>query len=85
MGLLVGILIGAVAALLYAPKAGGDLRVDLRQRSDEFKRRTDDLQRVAQKVAGDAQTKGRELFDDVRQEWSSTSATDAGGRPSEKL
>lgn len=81
MGFLVGLLLGAVAALLYAPKAGDEMRDEMRARTDELKRRADDLQRVAQKLAGEAQTKGKELIDDARQEWtgSGTGSGTAGG------
>ncbi|HET8567819.1 MAG TPA: YtxH domain-containing protein [Candidatus Limnocylindria bacterium] len=69
MGFIIGILVGAVAALLYAPKAGDELREELRLRSDDLRRRTDDLQRIAQKLAGEAQAKGKELVDEAKTEW----------------
>jgi len=69
MGFLIGLLLGAVAALLYAPKAGDEMREEMRSRTDDLKRRADDLQRIAQKLAGEAQSKGRELVDDAKQEW----------------
>ena len=70
MGFLMGLLLGALATLLYAPKAGDEMREEMRTRGDELKKRADDLQRIAQKLAGEAQTKGRELIDDAKQEWS---------------
>src|SRR5437773_10303564 len=69
MGFIIGVLVGAVGALLYAPKPGDMTRDELRQRSDELKRRADDLQRVAQKLADDAQVKGRELIDEAKRQW----------------
>ena len=74
MGFILGLLTGAVIALLYAPKTGDITREELRQRSDELKRRADDLQHIAQKLAEDAQVKGRELVDEAKRQW------DAGGR-----
>ena len=74
MGFLLGLLTGAVVALLYAPKTGDLTREELRQRTDELKRRADDLQRIAQKMAEDAQVKGRELVDEAKRQW------DAGAR-----
>jgi len=39
MGFVLGLLVGAVAALLYAPKPGDSTREDLQVRADELKRR----------------------------------------------
>ena len=78
MGFLMGLLLGAIAALLYSPKAGDEMREEMRTRGDELKKRADDLQRIAQKLAGEAQTKGRELIDDAKQEWSGATAGSTG-------
>ncbi len=75
MGFLMGLLVGAIATLLYAPKAGDEMREEMRARTDELKKRADDLQRIAQKLAGEAQTKGKELIEDAKQEWSGTAET----------
>jgi gas vesicle protein len=74
MGFILGLLTGAVVALLYAPKTGDLTREELRQRSEELKKRADDLQKIAQKIAEDAQMKGRELVDEAKRQW------DASGR-----
>ena len=85
MGFIIGVLVGAVGALLYAPKPGDMTRDELRQRSDELKRRADDLQRIAQKLADDAGVKGRELIDEAKRQWDTSGTrasarnTDAGG------
>jgi gas vesicle protein len=82
MGFIVGLLTGAVLALLYAPRSGDLTREELRQRTDELKRRADDLQRIAQRLADDAQVKGRELIDEAKRQWSETgraSQTSSGG------
>jgi len=80
MGFILGLVIGAVGALVYGPKIGmsGD---ELRQRADDLKRRADDLQRIAQKMAGDVGSKGREVIDDAKREWdkSGTAGTGAAG------
>jgi gas vesicle protein len=78
MGFILGLLTGAVVALLYAPKTGDITREELRQRTDELKRRADDLQRIAQKLAEDAQVKGRELVDEAKRQWDTGGHT--GGR-----
>lgn len=76
MGFIIGLLTGAVVALLYAPKTGDITREELKVRSEELKRRADDLQRIAQKLADDATVKGRELIDEARKQWD----TSAPGR-----
>ena len=81
MGFLVGLLAGAVLALLYAPKAGDLTREELKARSEELKRRADDLQKIAQKLADDASVKGKELIDEAKRQWDTT-ARGAGPRDS---
>jgi gas vesicle protein len=78
MGFIVGLLTGAVLALLYAPRSGDLTREELRQRSDELKRRADDLQRIAQKLADEAQVKGRELIDEAKRQWGETGRASQG-------
>jgi gas vesicle protein len=72
MGFIIGLLTGAIAALLYAPKTGDVTREELKVRSEELKRRADELQRVAQKLADDASVKGRELVDEAKKQWDSS-------------
>jgi len=79
MGFLMGLLLGAIAALLYSPKAGEEMREEMRTRGDDLKKRADDLQRIAQRLAGEAQTKGKELVDDAKQEWSGSRTAETTG------
>ena len=72
MGFIIGVLAGAVVALLYAPKTGDITREELKVRSEELKRRADELQKVAQKLADDASVKGRELIDEAKKQWDSS-------------
>ena len=74
MGFIVGMLTGAVLALLYAPKTGDVTREELRVRSEELKRRADELQRIAQKLADDASVKGKELIDEAKKQWDQSAA-----------
>ncbi|HUQ42738.1 MAG TPA: YtxH domain-containing protein [Candidatus Limnocylindrales bacterium] len=78
MGFLLGLLAGAVAALLYAPKSGDITREELRTRSDELKRRADELQRVAQDLTAQAQVKGRELAGEAKRQWETVNKRPGG-------
>jgi gas vesicle protein len=69
MGFFIGVLTGAVLALLYAPKPGDITREELRQRTDELMRRADELQKIAQDLSVQAQVKGRELKDEAKRQW----------------
>jgi gas vesicle protein len=79
MGFLIGLLTGAVIALLYAPKPGDLTREELRVRSEELRRRADELQRVAQDLSAQAQVKGRELADEAKRQWEKVGQRPAGG------
>ncbi|MEA2661859.1 MAG: YtxH-like protein [Chloroflexota bacterium] len=79
MGFVLGLLLGAVGALLYAPKNGGNTREELQLRADELKKRADDLQRIAQKIADDVSVKGREIIEGAKREWDSAGTGRAGG------
>ena len=79
MGFVLGLLLGAVGALLYAPKAGDSTREEWRDRADELKRRADDLQRIAQKMADDVSVKGREVLEDAKRQWESSGTGRSGG------
>jgi len=57
MGFLIGLLTGAVAVLLYAPKPGDVTREELKVRGEELQRRADELQRVAQDLTAQAKVK----------------------------
>jgi gas vesicle protein len=87
MGFLIGLLAGAVAALLYAPKTGDVTREELRVRSEELKRRADELQKVANELSQQAQVKGRELVDEAKRQWDRSGvgqrSTESSARSSE--
>lgn len=79
MGFVLGLLLGAIGALLYAPKAGDMTREEWRARADELKKRADELQKIAQKMADDVSVKGREVIDDAKRQWESASGGRKGG------
>ena len=84
MGFLIGLLTGAVVALLYAPKTGDLTREELRIRSEELKRRADELQKIANDLSQQAQVKGRELVDEAKRQWDKSGvgqrSTETGAR-----
>ena len=82
MGFIIGVLTGAIAALLYAPKTGDITREELKVRSEELKRRADELQKIAQKLADDAAVKGRELVDEAKKQWDQSGGKSAASRES---
>jgi gas vesicle protein len=79
MGFVLGLLLGAIGALLYAPKLGDNTREELQLRADELKKRADDLQRIAQKIADDVSVKGREIIEDAKKQWESAGSGRSGG------
>ncbi len=82
MGFFIGVLTGAVLALLYAPKPGDMTREELRQRTDELRRRAEELQRAAQELSLQAQVKGRELADEAKKQWERYGAAKSEGTES---
>ena len=50
------------------------MEVLMRYADEELKRRADELQKIAQKLADDASVKGRELIDEAKKQWDSSSA-----------
>ncbi|HEV2249228.1 MAG TPA: YtxH domain-containing protein [Candidatus Limnocylindria bacterium] len=78
MGFVFGLLLGAIGALLYAPKPGDNTREELQLRADELKKRADDLQRIAQKIADDVSVKGREILEDAKKQWDSAGTGKSG-------
>jgi gas vesicle protein len=84
MGFVFGLLLGAIGALLYAPKPGDGMRGELQTRADELKKRADDLQRIAQKIADDVSVKGREIITDAKKEWDSAGSARTTGTGSSR-
>ena len=59
-GLITGAAIGAVIALLYAPKSGKETRVQIKKKIDELE---NDLKEMREKL----KEKGGEFKDDIKQ------------------
>src|SRR5580765_1537572 len=71
MGLLTGTVLGAGLGMLFAPKAGSELRNQLSEQAGNLRNTASDGYRRASDAAGDWAEKGREMVD---------KATDAAAR-----
>ena len=64
--LLIGLGAGAVVGMLFAPKAGRQMRRDLRRGYDNARETFDDFKESARDFAEDAVERGAEFADEVR-------------------
>jgi len=64
--LLIGLGIGALLGMVYAPKTGKQFRKDLRRRYDEARESFDDIAEQARDLAEEAIERGSELADEFR-------------------
>jgi gas vesicle protein len=64
--LLIGLGAGALIGLLYAPKAGKQIRRDLRNTLDDAREALDDWKVEAKEVAEDVLERGQEIADQLR-------------------
>lgn len=78
IGLLCGAALGAVAGMLYAPKAGDDMRRDLKRHADRFTRRARSLYDTATESVGDFAERGADAMDRVTDAASRLSGPDRG-------
>ena len=65
--LLIGLGAGALVGLLYAPKAGKQIRKELRRRYEDARETLDDWKDDAKDIAEDALERGQEIADDLRE------------------
>jgi gas vesicle protein len=63
-GFVVGALVGAAAALLFAPQSGEETRILIREKGVELKGRADELQVQAKERAEDLQAKVKEAVEE---------------------
>jgi gas vesicle protein len=72
IGLFAGGALGALLALLYAPKSGKELRADIRERADGLLEGADDMLQAAKSQAGqivsDAKLRSSQLITDAKKE-----------------
>jgi gas vesicle protein len=64
--LLIGVGVGALVGMLYAPKTGKQMRKDLRRRIDDARDTLEDWSDQAREVAESAVERGSDLADDLR-------------------
>jgi hypothetical protein len=80
MGLLAGTVLGAGLGMLFAPKAGSELRTQLQDSANKLQRAAaDGYQQASEKVTRVVE-KGREAYDRARSESSGPHDTFAGPR-----
>ncbi len=65
IGLLAGGAIGAVLALLYAPKSGKELRADIRDRADDLMEGAEDYMKAARSKAGEIVSEAKKRSDQL--------------------
>lgn len=65
--LLIGLGAGALIGMLYAPKAGKQMRKDLRRKYDDARETLDDWTGQAREAAEEAIERGADLADDLRE------------------
>ncbi len=72
IGLLTGGALGALLALLYAPKSGKELRADIRERADGLLEGADEMVQAAKSQAGkivsDAKARSSQLITEAKKE-----------------
>jgi gas vesicle protein len=64
--LLIGLGAGAVVGMLFAPKAGRQMRRDLRRGYDNARETLDDWKETAKDFAEEAMDRGSDIADDLR-------------------
>lgn len=64
--LLIGLGAGAVVGMLFAPKAGRQMRRDLRHGYENARETLDDWKETARDFAEDVMERGSDLADDLR-------------------
>jgi gas vesicle protein len=66
VGLLTGTVLGAGLAMLFAPKAGAELRNQISEQAGSLANQASEGYRRATESAGDLADRGREMYDKAR-------------------
>jgi gas vesicle protein len=67
MGLLTGTVLGAGLGMLFAPKAGSELRNQITDQANTIANQASEGYRRATEAAGDLADRGREVYDKARE------------------
>lgn len=78
IGLLCGTALGAAVALMFAPKAGSDLRQTLYDSTGDIRRKAGDAYDQATQTVNDYVSKGRDAMERGRQAFDSGRASATG-------
>ncbi len=78
MNFILGVIVGAVAALLLAPQRGDVTREELRQATEDLRRHADELSERAKRVSEEAQARTQKLIDDAKKQMADIRARDGG-------
>ncbi len=65
IGLLAGGAVGAIVALLYAPKSGRELRAEIKDRADEFRDDAEEYLSTVRTKAGDLVSEAKKRSDSL--------------------
>ncbi len=78
MQFIFGIIVGAVAALLFAPQRGDVTREELRAATEDLRRRADELSERAKRLSDDAQVRTQKLIDEAKKQVQEVRPKDGG-------
>lgn len=78
MQFILGVITGAIVALLLAPQRGDVTREELRQATDDLRRRADELSDRAKRVSEEAQVRTQKLIDEARKQVQEIRPRDGG-------
>jgi gas vesicle protein len=65
IGFITGSIVGSVVALLFAPKSGKELRTDIREKSEEWWKETEDIIDRAKDKASDIINEGKKKSENL--------------------
>jgi gas vesicle protein len=79
MGLLAGTVLGAGLGMLFAPKAGSELRSQLTESAGQLRSRANDFSQQASEKVSQIVDRGREAYDRARSSVSEMASTGTSG------